>query len=67
MTNRKLKHVKAQIELVADNFTPLWKWRIVGEGKASNGLEEGETGPREMSKLDLATRKFLFSDIRCLK
>ena len=27
------------------------------EGKKCNGLEEGEAGPREMSKLELAKRK----------
>ena len=42
-------------------FTPVWKWRTVEEGKKCNGLEEGEAGPREMSKLKLAKRKDLFS------
>jgi hypothetical protein len=43
---------------VQDNFTPLWKWRVAEEGKVSNGLEEGETGPREMSRLEMAKREF---------
>ncbi|KAJ5569878.1 uncharacterized protein N7459_009308 [Penicillium hispanicum] len=48
------KYVKNQLERVPDRFTPLWKWRGVEEGKKCNGLEEGESGPREMSKLKLA-------------
>ncbi|OQD74928.1 hypothetical protein PENDEC_c009G00674 [Penicillium decumbens] len=48
------KYVKNQLERVPDRFTPLWKWRTVVEGNKCNGLEEGETGPREMSKLKLA-------------
>ncbi|OGE50367.1 hypothetical protein PENARI_c017G11325 [Penicillium arizonense] len=48
------KYVKNQLEKVPDRFTPIWKWRAVEEGKYCNGLEEGETGPREMSKLKLA-------------
>jgi sarcosine oxidase/L-pipecolate oxidase len=49
--------VKNQLEKVPDRFTPIWKWRAVEEGKYCNGLEEGETGPREMSKLKLAKCK----------
>lgn len=52
-----LQYVKNQLERVPDRFTPLWKWRAVEEGKKCNGLEEGETGPREMAKLQLAGRK----------
>ncbi|KAF3027388.1 hypothetical protein E8E15_008192 [Penicillium rubens] len=48
------KYVKNQLERVPDRFTPIWKWRTVEEGKQCNGLEEGEAGPREMSKLKLA-------------
>ncbi|KAJ6171845.1 hypothetical protein N7470_000912 [Penicillium chermesinum] len=51
------KYVKNQLEKTPDRFTPLWKWRSVQEGKPCNGLEEGENGPREMSKLELAKRK----------
>ncbi|KFX99697.1 hypothetical protein V490_01708 [Pseudogymnoascus sp. VKM F-3557] len=48
------RHVKNQIERRPDNFTSLWKWRVVEEGKFNNGLEQGETGPREMSRLGMA-------------
>ncbi|KAJ5178948.1 hypothetical protein N7492_002158 [Penicillium capsulatum] len=48
------KYVKNQLERVPDRFTPIWKWRGVEQGKKCNGLEEGEAGPREMSKLKLA-------------
>ncbi|KAJ5400193.1 hypothetical protein N7465_010682 [Penicillium sp. CMV-2018d] len=48
------KYVKNQLEKVPDRFTPIWKWRTVGKGKDCNGLEEGEAGPREMSKLKMA-------------
>ncbi|KAL4916508.1 FAD dependent oxidoreductase [Aspergillus aurantiobrunneus] len=51
------KYVKNQLERVPDRFTPHWKWRGVEAGKKCNGLEEGETGPREMSKLVMAQRK----------
>lgn len=51
------KYVKHQLEKTPDRFTPLWKWRSVEEGKKCNGLEEGEAGPREMSRLELAKRK----------
>ncbi|KAJ5369570.1 hypothetical protein N7509_014182 [Penicillium cosmopolitanum] len=55
------KYVKNQLEKNPDRFTPLWKWRTVEEGKNCNGLEEGETGPRDMSKLKLAsTQDFHF-------
>ncbi|KAJ3456574.1 hypothetical protein MRS44_016597 [Fusarium solani] len=49
------KHVKNQIERVPDQFTPVWKWRVVQQGKPNNGLSEGEDGPREMSKLKMAS------------
>jgi sarcosine oxidase/L-pipecolate oxidase len=52
-----LQYVRNQLERVPDKFTPLWKWRIAEEGKKCNGLEEGEAGPREMSKSKLAKRK----------
>lgn len=52
------QHVKNQIEGVHDQFTSIWKWRVAQEGKASNGLEEGEHGPREMSKVELAQREY---------
>ncbi|KEF51993.1 uncharacterized protein A1O9_11983 [Exophiala aquamarina CBS 119918] len=48
------KHVKNQLERVPDQFTRLWKWRVTSEGNICNGLEEGETGPREMSKIKMA-------------
>ncbi|EOO03944.1 putative sarcosine oxidase protein [Phaeoacremonium minimum UCRPA7] len=47
-------YVKNQLERKHDHFTEWWKWRAVEEGKPCNGLEEGEFGPREMSKLELA-------------
>ncbi|KAF4461055.1 sarcosine oxidase [Fusarium albosuccineum] len=49
------KHVKNQIERVPDQFTPAWKWRVAAQGKPNNGLSEGEDGPREMSKLEMAS------------
>ncbi|KAM6510820.1 hypothetical protein FSOLCH5_011265 [Fusarium solani] len=49
------KHVKNQIERVPDQFTPVWKWRVAQQGKPNNGLSEGEDGPREMSKLKMAS------------
>ncbi|ORY56985.1 FAD dependent oxidoreductase [Pseudomassariella vexata] len=52
------RHVKNQIERIPDQFTPVWKWRAAEEGKPNNGLSEGETGPREMSKLEMAGREF---------
>lgn len=60
------QYVKNQLERVPDRFTPIWKWRTVQEGKKCNGLEEGEAGPREMSKLELAKRKYtdsVFEDL----
>ncbi|CAP98823.1 Pc22g15350 [Penicillium rubens Wisconsin 54-1255] len=54
------KYVKNQLERVPDRFTPIWKWRTVEEGKQCNGLEEGEAGPREMSKLKLANQTSSF-------
>ncbi|QKX63017.1 uncharacterized protein TRUGW13939_10185 [Talaromyces rugulosus] len=57
------KYVKNQLERVPDQFTSLWKWRTVEEGQKCNGLEEGEAGPREMSKLRLAkSEDFKFVD-----
>ncbi|KAF2167794.1 hypothetical protein M409DRAFT_65895 [Zasmidium cellare ATCC 36951] len=49
------KYVRQQLEKTPGAFTKIWKWRAVEEGKAANGLEEGEAGPREMSKLRLAS------------
>ncbi|KAM6509895.1 hypothetical protein FALCPG4_017530 [Fusarium falciforme] len=49
------KHVKNQVERVPDQFTPVWKWRVAQQGKPNNGLSEGEDGPREMSKLKMAS------------
>ncbi|KAJ5155578.1 hypothetical protein N7492_008381 [Penicillium capsulatum] len=49
------KHVKNQIERVKDDFSPLWKWRVAEEGKENNGLSEGETGPRVLSKVKMAS------------
>lgn len=51
------KYVRKQLERTPNTFTDIWKWRAVEDGKAANGLEEGEAGPREMSKLKLASRK----------
>ncbi|KPM45240.1 hypothetical protein AK830_g1280 [Neonectria ditissima] len=48
------RHVKNQLERIGDQFTPVWKWRVVEEGKESNGLSEGEAGPRDMVKLKMA-------------
>lgn len=55
------QHVKNQLERIPDQFTRLWKWRVTGEGKVSNGLGEGETGPREMSKVKMAAGVYLDS------
>ncbi|KAI8649199.1 DAO domain-containing protein [Fusarium keratoplasticum] len=49
------RHIKNQLEGVQDQFTSLWKWRVAEDGKDNNGLSEGESGPREMSRLRLAT------------
>jgi len=54
----RLQHVRNQLERVPDQFTRLWKWRVTGEGKVCNGLEEGETGPRELSKVKMAAGKY---------
>ncbi|KAM0324311.1 hypothetical protein ACHAQA_008088 [Verticillium albo-atrum] len=48
------RHVKNQLEGMPDQFTSIWKWRTVQDGQVSNGLEEGENGPREMSNVELA-------------
>ncbi|KAM5341440.1 hypothetical protein ACJ41O_014471 [Fusarium nematophilum] len=48
------RHVKNQLEGVPDQFSPVWKWRVVEEGKHNNGLSEGADGPREMSRLKMA-------------
>ncbi|RSL78345.1 hypothetical protein CEP52_017639 [Fusarium oligoseptatum] len=53
------RHVKNQLERVADQFTPLWKWRVAEEGKANNGLSEGEAGPRVLTKVRMAQRSDL--------
>ncbi|KAH6974176.1 FAD dependent oxidoreductase [Ilyonectria sp. MPI-CAGE-AT-0026] len=58
------RHVKNQLERIPDQFTPLWKWRVVEEGKPSNGLSEGETGPRDMSKLKMANGRCHFPPTR---
>ncbi|KAI1619319.1 FAD dependent oxidoreductase [Exophiala viscosa] len=56
------RHVKNQLERVPDEFTQLWKWRTVEEGKVCNGLEQGEFGPRAMSRLHMAEpRDFKFT------
>lgn len=51
------KYVRQQLERTEGIFTSLWKWRTVEEGTPANGLEEGENGPREMSRLHLAKRE----------
>ncbi|ELR09063.1 hypothetical protein VC83_09630 [Pseudogymnoascus destructans] len=50
------RHVKAQIERTPDNFTSLWKWRVVEEGKLNHRLEQGDMGPTELSSLKMAER-----------
>lgn len=55
MLTHLCQHVKNQIERVPDQFTPVWKWRVAQQGKLNNGLSEGEDGPREMSKLEMAS------------
>lgn len=52
-----MKHVKNQLERVPDQFSPLWKWRVAEPGKPNNGLSEGENGPREMSRVEMAKRE----------
>ncbi|KAK5050880.1 hypothetical protein LTR84_003439 [Exophiala bonariae] len=55
------RHVKNQLERVPDQFTTLWKWRVTREGEICNGLEQGETGPRELSRVKMAAdRDFYF-------
>lgn len=55
------KHVKNQLERRPDQFTSLWKWRVAELGESNNGLSEGENGPREMSRVEMAT-----SECKCL-
>ncbi|RDL31799.1 Uncharacterized protein BP5553_09201 [Venustampulla echinocandica] len=56
------RHVRNQLERKPDQFTTLWKWRTAEEGKKNNGLSEGEKGPREISRLDMAgSRDFPFN------
>ncbi|KAE9581499.1 L-pipecolate oxidase [Colletotrichum fructicola] len=50
------RHVKNQLEGIPDEFTPFWKWRVAKEGHDNNGLSEGEDGPREVSKVEMADR-----------
>lgn len=54
------RHVKNQLERKTDQFTKLWKWRTAIDGELNNGLSEGENGPRALSKVELASRKFYF-------
>ncbi|KAG2413370.1 hypothetical protein HFD88_002559 [Aspergillus terreus] len=62
------KHVKNQLERVSDQFTSSWTWRTAVQGKPNNGLSEGENGPREMSKLEMASeRDFKFKQNRLEK
>ncbi|KND91998.1 L-pipecolate oxidase [Tolypocladium ophioglossoides CBS 100239] len=57
------RHVKNRLGGVSDQFTSLWKWRVAEGGKENNGLSEGETGPREMSNLQMADpRDFKFEN-----
>lgn len=58
--NKRLQHVKNQVERVPDQFTPLWKWRVAEPGKSNNGLSEGERGSRVLSKVEMALRKCKF-------
>ncbi|EIW70405.1 hypothetical protein TREMEDRAFT_71288 [Tremella mesenterica DSM 1558] len=48
-------HFVNQLEHVADEFTAHWKWRAAAPGEFANGLEEGEAGPRVLSKVKMAT------------
>ncbi|KAK7419031.1 hypothetical protein QQX98_003533 [Neonectria punicea] len=50
----KFLPILGRLERVPDQFTPIWKWRVAEEGKENNGLSEGETGPRDISKLKMA-------------
>lgn len=52
-----VQQVRNQIERKPDGFTQIWKWRSVPPGQTSNGLGEGEHGPREMSKVEMALRE----------
>jgi sarcosine oxidase/L-pipecolate oxidase len=49
-----LQHVKNRLERIPDQFTQLWKWRVIREGGYCNGIGEGESGSREMSKVEMA-------------
>lgn len=53
------RHVKNQLEGTADQFTDLWKWRVAKDGQLNNGLSEGDQGPRVLSKVAMAERKFV--------
>lgn len=53
------RHVKNQIERKRDQFTDIWRWRTKQDGRYDNGLSEGEGGAREMSKVQMATGKFI--------
>ncbi|KAH8696216.1 FAD dependent oxidoreductase [Talaromyces proteolyticus] len=59
------KHIKNQLERVPDQFTAAWKWRVAEEGKPNNGLLEGEEGPREMSRVEMADREFFICLLHC--
>lgn len=54
------------MERVPDQFTTAWKWRVAEEGKPNNGLLEGETGPREMSRVEMADREYFVYLSTCL-
>ena len=51
------QHVRNQLEKRADQFTPLWKWRVAKSGENNNGLGEGEDGPRNLSNVEMAARE----------
>ncbi|ETS84237.1 hypothetical protein PFICI_02262 [Pestalotiopsis fici W106-1] len=51
------RHVKNQIERKVDQFTPLWKWRVVLDGQDNNGLSDGETSIRNMVGIEMADRE----------
>lgn len=38
-------------------YGKMWQWREAQVGTKSNGLEEGPSGPRVLSKLEMATEK----------
>ena len=46
-----------QLEKTTDEFTEYWKWRSAKPGASANGLEEGEAGPRVLSKVEMATQE----------